>query len=84
MQSLRVRRGGGADEEEDEESTGDAELMMFEEQMDTAVSIGRFSASQGVAKLDSMIKDLMCRIRTKLSLNVMGHFDGCSTSAFLL
>ena len=33
--------------------------MMFEEQMDTAVSIGRFSAAQGVAKLDSMIKDLM-------------------------
>ena len=75
----------GADEEEDEESTDDAELMMFEEQMDTAVSIGRFSASQGVAKLDSMIKDLMCRIRTKLSLNVMGALRwSVRASAFLL
>ena len=43
-------------EEEDEDTLGEADILMFEEQIDTAVSIGRFSASRAVSNLDTMIK----------------------------
>ena len=73
-------------EEEDEDTLGEADILMFEEQIDTAVSIGRFSASRAVSNLDTMIKNLMSKIaKGENPKLVMGALRWCvRVSAFLL